>query len=130
MPGFVENYLLYLLAAASEKASADFHEEVRAAGVRVPEWRVLACLADEDGAMITHLAALALAEQSRLTRIIDNNGGRVADGIASTVQPFLIGQDRPGLLTHGILNEIAAVKAASREGGEQRPGPHAPAIDR
>lgn len=67
---FVSDYLLYLLAAASEEASAQFHAHVRAAGLRVPEWRVLACLSDDDGAMITKLARIALAEQSRLTRII------------------------------------------------------------
>ena len=32
---------------------------------------MLACLTDEDGAMVTRLARLALLEQSRLTRIID-----------------------------------------------------------
>ena len=68
--GFVADYLLYLLAAASEAASAQFHEKVRKAGLRVPEWRVLASLYDSDGAMITNLAKIALAEQSRLTRII------------------------------------------------------------
>lgn len=67
---FVDDYLLYLLAAASEEASAQFHAEVRKEGLRVPEWRVLACLHDRDGAMITHLARIALVEQSRLTRII------------------------------------------------------------
>ena len=69
-PGFVADYLLYLLAAASDGASAQFHAEVRRRGLRVPEWRVLACLHDQDGAMITHLARIALVEQSRLTRII------------------------------------------------------------
>lgn len=68
--GFVADYLLYLLAAASDAASAQFHAEVRKAGLRVPEWRVLACLNDADGAMITQLARIALVEQSRLTRII------------------------------------------------------------
>jgi len=67
---FVPDYLLYLLAAASESASAQFHAQVRKAGLRVPEWRVLACLSDRDGTMITQLARVALAEQSRLTRII------------------------------------------------------------
>lgn len=71
MTGFVENYLLYLLAAASEKASVEFHAQVRGRGVRVPEWRVLACLRDDDGAMITRLARFSLIEQSRLTRIVD-----------------------------------------------------------
>jgi DNA-binding MarR family transcriptional regulator len=74
--GFVSDYLLYLLAAASEAASDQFHAHVRAEGLRVPEWRVLACLVDEDGAMVTHLARLALVEQSRLTKIIDQMDAR------------------------------------------------------
>ena len=69
-PEFVADYLLYLLAAASEVASGQFHDTVRKAGLRVPEWRVLACLMDRDGEMITVLAQYALVEQSRLTRII------------------------------------------------------------
>ncbi|WP_299030638.1 MarR family transcriptional regulator [uncultured Sulfitobacter sp.] len=69
-PEFVADYLLYLLAAASDGASAQFHAQVRSLGLRVPEWRVLACLHDRDGAMITQLARIALVEQSRLTRII------------------------------------------------------------
>lgn len=68
--GFVGDYLLYLLAAASDAASAQFHAQVLKAGLRVPEWRILACLYDADGAMITQLARIALVEQSRLTRII------------------------------------------------------------
>lgn len=68
-PGFVADYLLYLLAAASDRASAQFHAEIRRRGLRVPEWRVLACLFDHDGAMITQLARYAMVEQSRLTRI-------------------------------------------------------------
>lgn len=70
-PGFVGDYLLFLLAATSDAASAEFHTRVRSAGLRVPEWRTLSCLLDQDGSMITRLADLALMEQSRLTRIID-----------------------------------------------------------
>ncbi|MFY9210635.1 MAG: MarR family winged helix-turn-helix transcriptional regulator [Aestuariivita sp.] len=70
-PSFVGDYLLYLLAAVSDRASGQFHDHVRLDGLRVPEWRVLACLSDEDGAMVTELARLSLLEQSRLTRIID-----------------------------------------------------------
>ena len=68
---FVSDYLLYLLAAASHRASGQFHEQVRAAGLKVAEWRVLACLTEEDGQMITRLAKFALFEQSRLTRITE-----------------------------------------------------------
>jgi len=73
---FVSSYLLYLLAASSENASAQFHEQVRAQGLRVPEWRVLGCLVDNDGLMITRLAKLSLMEQSRMTRIVDQMHGR------------------------------------------------------
>lgn len=69
--GFVSNYLLYLLASASSAASEDFHAKVRRRGVRVPEWRVLACLSDRDGLMVTQLAQFALMEQSRMTKVID-----------------------------------------------------------
>ncbi len=69
--GFVSSYLLYLLAAASEAASQQFHLRVREMGLRIPEWRVMACLHDQDGLMITQLAHYALMEQSRITRIID-----------------------------------------------------------
>lgn len=69
--GFVRDYLLYLLAAASDSVSAEFHTRVREHGLRVPEWRILACLVDEDGQMVTQLAVLALMEQSRLTKIVD-----------------------------------------------------------
>ena len=68
---FVGDCLIYLLAAVSEPASAQFHAHARAAGLRVPEWRILAFLTDDDGAIITRLVALSLLEQSRLTRIVD-----------------------------------------------------------
>ena len=68
---FVGSYLLYLLAAASDKASAQFHARVRESGLRVPEWRVLACLVDNENMMITELAELSLMEQSRMTRIVE-----------------------------------------------------------
>lgn len=69
-PPFVPNYLLYLLAAASEAASERFHAHVRTKGLRVPEWRIMACLIDTDGSMVTELARYAMIEQSRLTKII------------------------------------------------------------
>ncbi|WP_043766957.1 MarR family winged helix-turn-helix transcriptional regulator [Roseivivax isoporae] len=73
---FLPDYVLFLLASTSAAASEEFHAEVRANGLRVPEWRVLACLSDADGQMVTRLAALSLMEQSRLTRIIDQMDAR------------------------------------------------------
>ena len=73
---FVDGYLLYLMAAASDRASADFHGQVRAAGLRVPEWRVLACLVDCPPMMVTELAERALLEQSRMTKTVDQMTAR------------------------------------------------------
>ena len=73
---FVSNYLLYLLAAVSHEVSGEFHAHVRAQGLRVPEWRVLATLHNEDGAMVTTLAKISLLEQSHLTKIIDQMARR------------------------------------------------------
>ncbi|KQY72517.1 MULTISPECIES: MarR family winged helix-turn-helix transcriptional regulator [Ensifer] len=105
-PGaFVPNYLLYLLAATSDAASAEFKAIVRHHNLRHPEWRVLACLYDEEGLMVTRLAELALMEQSRLTKIIDQmnlrglvrRGSDVDDG--RRVRVFLTPKGRD-LATH------------------------------
>jgi DNA-binding MarR family transcriptional regulator len=69
--GFVPDYLLYLLAAASAAASGVFHAEVRRVGLRPVEWRVLACLSDIDGQTIGALSAFTMFEATRLTRIVD-----------------------------------------------------------
>ncbi len=69
-PGFVDDYLLYLLAAASHAVSADFHALVRKAGLRVPEWRVIASLASQSPLRVTELAARTFYDQPRLTKTI------------------------------------------------------------
>lgn len=68
---FVEDYLLYLLAASSHALSRTFHTHVKSKGIKVNEWRVLACLVDRPGLMLTELAELVLFEQSHLTKVID-----------------------------------------------------------
>jgi len=71
---FVDDYLLSLLARASHQASRQFHAKVRAAGLRVPEWRVLASL--DDGPMtIGELADITLIQQPTLTKLVDRMEG-------------------------------------------------------
>ena len=53
---FVDNYLLYLLARASNEVSAQFHARLKSHGLHVPEWRVLASLSDGDGMTVGELA--------------------------------------------------------------------------
>ncbi len=69
-PGFVENYLLYLLARASAQASAQFHAVVKRRGVSVPEWRVLGALAGGPHT-VGALAAMTLLKQPTLTKVLD-----------------------------------------------------------
>ena len=70
-PKFVDGYLLYQLASTSQYLSDEFHKQVKASGTKVHVWRVLACLVDQPGLMLTSLSKLVLYEQSRLTKIID-----------------------------------------------------------
>ena len=96
---FLPDYLLFLLASVSSLASAEFHAVVRENGLRVPEWRVLACLSDQDGQTITELATLSLMEQSRLTRIIDQMDGRAL--VARNADPSDRRRVRVFLTEHG-----------------------------
>jgi DNA-binding MarR family transcriptional regulator len=70
-PGFVDGYLPYLLARASHLVSGEFHRQVEAAGLSVPEWRVLATLADRPDCTIGALADITLTKQPTLTKLID-----------------------------------------------------------
>lgn len=68
---FVDDYLLYLLARASNDVSAQFHACLRDYGLQVPEWRVLATLSDGDGRKLGDLAAITLQHQPTMTKIVD-----------------------------------------------------------
>lgn len=67
---FVEDYLLYLLARASARASAEFHAVVKRRGLAVVEWRVLGAL-ENARRTIGELAAMTLVQQPTLTKVVD-----------------------------------------------------------
>lgn len=69
---FVDGYLLYLLARASSVASAEFHEQVRARGVPVAVWRILASLKGTgEGLTVGELAKSCLANQPAISKTVD-----------------------------------------------------------
>lgn len=68
---FIDDYLLYLLARASDEASAEFHARLKDHGLQVAEWRVLATLSDGDGMLLGDLASVALQRQPTMTKTID-----------------------------------------------------------
>ncbi|MBO9332566.1 MarR family transcriptional regulator [Achromobacter xylosoxidans] len=69
-PRFVDGYLAYLLAQASQRISAEFHLQVRAAGLSVTQWRVLASLQGSEGETIGSLAVLAITKQPTLSKVV------------------------------------------------------------
>ncbi len=75
---FSDSYLSCLLSRAAHQISSEFHQVVMDAGLRVPVWRVLACLWDRDGMGVTELACRTIFEQSRLTKMLD---GMEGDGL-------------------------------------------------
>lgn len=115
-PGFVFDYLSYLLAAASHRMSTEFHAVIRARGLRVPEWRVLACLASRDGLMVSELARMTLYDQPRLTKTLNQMeaGGLVArrddPGDRRRVMIHLTGKGRA---------QVAPLLATAREHEER-----------
>ncbi len=69
MPRFVDDYLSYLLAAASARVSAEFHRQLRPFGLSVPKWRVLATLSDGEAMSVGELARIVLIQQPTLTKL-------------------------------------------------------------
>jgi len=67
----VDDYLSYLLARAGHIVAEQFHREVRAAGLSVLEWRVLATLSSGRPRTVGELADIVLAQQPTLTKLLD-----------------------------------------------------------
>lgn len=67
---FVHRYLASVLALASHRISAEFHVEVRKAGLTVTEWRILGSLIEADGETVGDLAELAITKQPTLSKVL------------------------------------------------------------
>lgn len=67
---FVHRYLASVLARASHRISAEFHVEVKKAGLTVTEWRVLGSLIEGEGETVGDLAELAVTKQPTLSKVL------------------------------------------------------------
>ena len=67
---FVHRYLASVLALASHRISAEFHVEVRKAGLTITEWRVLGSLIEGEGETVGTLAELAVTKQPTLSKVL------------------------------------------------------------
>jgi len=74
--GFVDTYLAALLAQASHRISSEFHRVVRAQGLSVSEWRVLASLAEGHPVSTSRLAELAIMKTPTASRLLDRMQAR------------------------------------------------------
>ena len=92
-PRFVDDYLLSLLARASFVVSSEFHDRLRARGVSVPVWRVLAMLSGGPET-VTALAEACLLQQPTMTKVLDR---MERDGLVKRQQD---GRDRRLVRVH------------------------------
>jgi DNA-binding MarR family transcriptional regulator len=74
-PRFVDDYLGYLLGQANHALYKDFDSHVRAAGLSMIEWRVLATLHDSPPLTVSQLAQEVLSKQPTVTKLVQ----RMAD---------------------------------------------------
>ena len=68
---FIDDYLAALLAQASHLISHEFHLIVRAQGLTVHQWRVLATLADGQTASVGDVSRRTVTPQPTVSRIVD-----------------------------------------------------------
>ena len=102
--GFARTYLAYLLARASQTISDTFHAELPRFGLSVPEWRVMACLVDEDGLGVGELAAMSIMKQPRMTKLLDRMAAQAL--VERRADP----RDRRRALIHLTARGRAAVR--------------------
>lgn len=67
---FVESYLGFLLAKTSYQLSGEFHSKLRARGISIATWRILASVNDAERS-VNELASLVLLNQPTLSKNLD-----------------------------------------------------------
>jgi DNA-binding MarR family transcriptional regulator len=111
-PPFVEDYLLALLARASHAASAEFHARLKARGVAVPAWRVLASLAGQPRP-VGELARICLMQQPTMSKLLDR---MAADGLVRRAragrETRIALTDQGQALSDSLIAEARAHEAA------------------
>jgi len=78
-----QEFLPDLLARAAHALIQGFAEELRARGVSLPVWRVLAALLARPGETVTGLAEASLLQQPTTTKLLDR---MVHDGLVTRAQ--------------------------------------------
>ena len=66
---FIDNYLLYFMSRATHQMGEEFHQLVADDGLTTKEWRVLACLYNENSMSLADLAKRTMVDQTTLLEL-------------------------------------------------------------
>jgi flavin reductase (DIM6/NTAB) family NADH-FMN oxidoreductase RutF/DNA-binding MarR family transcriptional regulator len=66
---FIDNYLLYFMSRATHQMGEEFHQLVADDGLTTKEWRVLACLYNENSMSLADLAKRTMIDQATLLEL-------------------------------------------------------------
>ncbi len=66
---FIDNYLLYYLTRATHQMGDEFHQLVADDGLTTKEWRILACLYNQNSMTLAELAKRTMVDQTTLLEL-------------------------------------------------------------
>jgi len=66
---FIDNYLLYYLTRATHQMGDEFHQLVADDGLTTKEWRILACLYNQNSMTLSELAKRTMVDQTTLLEL-------------------------------------------------------------
>ncbi len=70
-PFFIESFIPYLLNHVADRYNKQFKQALKAAGLTVPQWRVIAVLNAAGGLSFTEIQNLTVIDQPTLSRTVD-----------------------------------------------------------
>ncbi len=146
-PGFLDDYLPYLLARAAGHISERLHDHLDRTGLAVPVWRTLAALSDQDGKdTVNGLSETCMTLQPTMSKLLQRmeadgllrreparrdrrvvlvsltpGGRKLAEGLCAAARQF-----EQEALADLPPEQLAVVKAVAQElarrAGPPRPG--------
>ncbi len=117
---FIDDYLAYLLAQASQAVSSTFRSCLAEADVSVIEWRVLSTLSDHPQISVGRLSAIVLCKQPTLSKAIDRMEakGWVTRSLGRKDRRVIaVAIDKPGMeITRGLLVKARELEELELDG--------------
>ena len=117
---FIDDYLAYLLAQASQAVSNGFRSCLAAADVSVIEWRVLSTLSDHPEISVGRLSDIVICKQPTLSKAVDRMEakGWVTRSLSHKDRRVIaVSIDKPGLkITRELLVKAKQLEEAELSG--------------